>query len=75
MRKYKPYRRPYKYLALLKKIEERNETQLEISQMLGITELSFRKKLDGKTEWKINEIKMLCEHFKTGFNKLFKTED
>jgi hypothetical protein len=55
MRRYKPYRRPYKYFTILEKIEERNETQLEISQMLGITELSFRKKLDGKTEWKINE--------------------
>ena len=65
----------YKYSEIIKKILERRETQIEVSQMLGITVIAFRKKLDGKTEWKISEIKMLCEHFKTGFNKLFKTED
>ena len=64
----------YKYFNVLKAINNNLETQRDISKLLGITEVSFRNKLAGKTEWTIGEIEILCNHFKEDYYKLFKKE-
>ena len=64
----------YKYFNVLKAINDNFETQRRISKMLGITEVSFRNKLSGKTEWTIGEIETLCSYFNQNYYELFKKE-
>ena len=54
--------RSYKYCNLTNEMKKTKTTQRKLSKILGIHENSVRKKLDGKYEWTINEIDVLCNY-------------
>ena len=64
----------YKYFDLQTEMIKHNESQEQISRVLGITSASFRNKLDGLNEWTIGEIDKLCEHYNKNYYELFKKE-
>jgi len=65
----------YKYPKVLEEMKKHKESQIEISEVLGISDMTLRKKLAGITDWTITEIEILCKHYKVNFNKLFKKEN
>lgn len=68
-------RNKYKYPKILEYMKKHKESQVELSEVLGMTDITLRNKLAGNTEWTISEIQTLCKHYKTGFYKLFKMEE
>ncbi|MFT8491512.1 helix-turn-helix transcriptional regulator [Liquorilactobacillus satsumensis] len=58
----------YKLLALRK---EKNETQKDVAEMLGITEASYRNKENGKTQFKMNEMFCLASHYCHSIEEIF----
>ena len=65
----------YKYRAIVKEMKKNKDSQIDLGQLIGLTSLSIRKKLSGKTEWTISEINTLCKHYGKDFYELFKTEE
>lgn len=53
----------------------RGETQQELAKLIDITEQAISKKFTGKTQWKFNEIEILCEHFNKNYDELFKNNE
>lgn len=51
----------YNYSKLLGRIVEKVGTQKCFSQKIGLSERSVSLKLNGKIEWKHNEISKACE--------------
>lgn len=45
-----------------------NLTQEQVAEKLGITRLSYRNKENGKTEFKLKELLVLCELFGVELN-------
>lgn len=45
-----------------------NLTQEQVAEKLGITRLSYRNKENGKTEFKLKELLVLCELFDVELN-------
>ena len=45
-----------------------NLTQEQVAEKLGITRLSYRNKENGKTEFKLKELLILCELFDVELN-------
>ena len=64
----------YKYSKLTKEMQKNKATQKHLSEVLGITDVSFRKKLAGTTDWTIGEIEALCDYFKKDYYELFGKE-
>lgn len=64
----------YKYSKLTLEMKNNKATQKHLSEILGITDVSFRKKLAGKTDWTIGEIETLCDYFKRDYYELFGKE-
>lgn len=64
----------YKYSKLTEEMKNSKATQKYLSEILGITDVSFRKKLAGKTDWTIGEIETLCDYFKRDYYELFGKE-
>ena len=64
----------YKYSKLTEEMKNYKATQKHLSEILGITDVSFRKKLAGKTDWTIGEIETLCDYFKKDYYELFGKE-
>lgn len=56
-------------LILLK--EERNLTNKEMAELLGITPLQYRKKEKGETQFKLNEMVKLSEFFGKSMDYIF----
>lgn len=64
----------YVYLNIIKEIKRTGDTQRNLSRILGVSELTFRKKLAGITQWTIDEIDKLCNHFDMDYYELFKKD-
>jgi hypothetical protein len=64
----------YTYSALVDKMHEYHESQLVVADVLGISDLTLRNKLSGKTDWTIGEIETLCKHYNTNYYELFRKE-
>jgi len=45
-----------------------NMTQEQVAEKLGMTTLSYRKREQGKVEFKFSELLILCELFKVELN-------
>lgn len=56
-------------LILLK--EERNLTNKEMAEMLGITPIQYRKKEKGEVQFKLNEMVKLSEYFGKTMDEIF----
>lgn len=65
-------RHPIIYKKIVQEMKARKETQSRIAEILGMTRQNFKKKLDGRNDWKIGEIEILCEHFNKNYYELFK---
>lgn len=65
----------YKYAYLYSIMKKKHDSQIKVGKLLGVSDLTIRKKLAGKTDWTISEINKLCKHYKKDFYELFKTED
>lgn len=64
----------YKYSKLTEEMKINKATQRHLSEILGISDVSFRKKLAGTTDWTISEIEALCDYFKRDYYELFGKE-
>ena len=47
-----------------------NDTVKELSKALGITRYSYYKKLNGVTDWKLNEIKVIKSRYYLDMDKI-----
>lgn len=56
-------------LILLK--EERNLTNKEMAELLGITPLQYRKKEKGETQFKLNEMLKISDFFGKTLDDIF----
>ena len=56
-------------LILLK--EQKNLTNKEIAEMLGITPIQYRKKEKGEVQFKLNEMVKLSEYFGKTMDEIF----
>lgn len=59
------------YPELSAEMARHGEKYQELCVVLGIGKAAFSKKISGETEWKIKEIKALCNHYKKPFEILF----
>ena len=66
--------RKYIYRNVAAEMKRNCETQKDICDFLGITEMTLRKKLLGVTQWNIGEIEKLCEHYNKDYYELFDKE-
>lgn len=64
--------RETKFPELVGEIAKHGETQTKIANMLGISNNALWRRLTGRTEWTINEIDILCEHYNRNYHELFK---
>lgn len=67
--------RNYKYAYLYSVMRKKHDSQIKAGKLLGVSDLTIRKKLAGKTDWTISEIEILCSHYKKNYYELFKTEE
>lgn len=58
-----------KKLILLK--EQKNLTNKEMAEMLGITPIQYRKKEKGEVQFKLNEMVKLSEYFGKTMDEIF----
>lgn len=56
-------------LILLK--EQKNLTNKEMAEMLGITPIQYRKKEKGEVQFKLNEVVKLSEYFGKTMDEIF----
>ena len=61
-----------KYKILYDKMRERGERYEDIAVLTGLSTFSVRKKFEGITNWTIHEIDILCKHYETPYEELFK---
>lgn len=64
-----------KYKNIMLEMIKNDETKIEIAEILEITTQSLLSKLRGKTDWKIREIEILCNHWNKDYYELFKKEN
>ena len=64
----------YKYFTLQTEMLKNRESQEDVGKLIGITANAVRNKLDGKNEWTINEIDILCNHYNMNYYELFVKE-
>lgn len=65
----------YKYATLYQEMRKHKESQTKVGKLVGVNDLSIRKKLAGKTDWTISEIDILCKHYNMDYYELFKKEN
>lgn len=63
------------YPMIKQKMKENKETIDEMSALMGITHQAYAYKLQGRRQFKLNEIEFLCKHWKIKFERLFKREE
>lgn len=63
-----------KYPNLLLEIKRYGETQDDLGKLLGKSRTTINFKLSGKSEWTIDEIEKICEHFGKDYYELFKRD-
>jgi len=59
------------YPQLLAEISKNGDLQKDIADLLSIGESTVCRKVNGKADWKISEIKTLCRHYGKTFEVLF----
>lgn len=64
-----------KYAELFIAMKKNGDTQKSIANLLGVSQQSISRKLNGKNEWTISEIDKLCEHYNKDYYELFKRID
>ena len=64
-----------KYTNIRKKMAEKKETVDDLAELLGISGQTTYFKLIGKTQFKVDEAKKLCRHYKMKFEPLFREEE
>ena len=62
------------YPNLVKELIERNETQKDLGDAIGLSKTSVNYKFTGKVEWSISEIEKVCEYFGKDYYELFKRD-
>lgn len=60
------------YPELIGEMAKHGDTQKTIAKMLGISHLTVCRKFAGKSEWTINEVDILCQHYQKDYYELFK---
>lgn len=60
------------YATMRGKMAEKGLTQKKMAEKLGINETSFMNKINGKTQWKVDEIIAIMDTLGCDFNTLFK---
>lgn len=60
------------YATMRGKMAEKGLTQKKMAEKLGINETSFMNKINGKTQWKVDEIIAIMDALGCDFNTLFK---
>ena len=63
-----------KYKNLLIEMVKHGETQSDIANLLGIARTTVNFRISGKSEWTINEIEKICEHYQKDYYELFKRD-
>ena len=66
--------RKFKYQRLYDEIKNNKETIESVASLIGISKITFSRKLKGNPNWKMDEIDKLCSHFKKNYYELFKEE-
>lgn len=61
-----------KFPNLLGEMAKRGETQESIAKLLGHTRATISRKMNGKSEWTIEEVEKLCEYYNKDYYTLFK---
>lgn len=64
----------YKYRYITAEMVRQGESQSTLAELLNMTEMTLRQKLDGITDWKISEIEKICKHYKKDYYELFRME-
>ena len=64
----------YKYPEIVGEMAKHGDTQKSIAKLLGITYASVCRRLNGKSEFTISEIEILCDYYKKDYYELFKKE-
>lgn len=59
---------------ITKRMNKRNEKQQDIAKLLQVDPSQISRKLTGYIDWSIDEIRILCKHYNTKFEKLFRKE-
>lgn len=63
------------YPELVGNMAKKGETRADLAKLLNISELSVINKLNGKSEFKLVEIEILCKHYSTDYYELFKKSE
>ncbi len=56
-------------------MKKRNEKLKDIANLLNLDISQISRKLSGKIDWTFNDVKILCNHYKMDFKKLFREEE
>jgi antitoxin component HigA of HigAB toxin-antitoxin module len=59
---------------IIRKMKEKNETNKDVANVLGLDRSQISRKLRGEVQWTFKDIKLLCKHYNMSFNKLFRKE-
>ena len=63
------------YSELIGEMARNGETQDDLGKILGVSRTTINNKMTGRSNWKINEIEAICEHYKKGYYELFKRNE
>lgn len=63
-----------KYPYLRAEMVLHGENQGKLAEVLGIKQSVLSMRMSGKSEWKLEEIKKVCKHYKKTVEELFKEE-
>lgn len=61
-----------KFPNLVAEMARNGETQKDLAALLKTNKSTMSRKLNGKTEWTIGDIDIICEHYKKDYYQLFK---
>lgn len=59
------------YPQLLAEISKNGDLQKDIANLLSIGTSTVCRKINGQVDWKMSEIKILCQHYGKNFEVLF----
>ncbi len=63
------------YPAIVIEMAKREERIADVGRIADLTEQSMSSRLQGRSQFRINEIERLCKHYKMNFEELFKKEE
>lgn len=64
-----------KFPEIVNQMVLRNEKLADVAKVLKLDISQISRKLSGKVEWSYKDIKSLCKHYNTKFEKLFREEE